>query len=136
MRYMEKLSIEKIIKKEMASRTVRFWGVNYENFAPVLAQTQHGDGKRLMWFSSMDTRPNYYLVRVDSKLPMDDSDESVDTVYDFVTLTLIEALEDEFGYFCNDHRDGGEEYPGFPVVLLDTGYNWGFFDEYGNEFII
>lgn len=121
-------TIDEIIKEEMTPRTIRFWGAEYENFTPVLAKERHGDGKRLMWFSSMDTRPNYYLIRVDSGLPMDDSAESMDIVYNFIDFALIEALEDEFG-FSDDNREDGEEYPGFPVVLLDTGFSWGFLIE-------
>ena len=134
---MQKLTIEQIIEKELTPRTARFWGQDYPNFTPVLAKTQHGDGQRLMWFNSMDTRPWFYIIRVDSGLPLDDSDESVDAIHDFVDPILIEALEDEFGRFDDDNRDEGEEYPGFPVVCLDSGtFSWGFFDEYGYDYII
>lgn len=128
------LTIEQIIENEMTPRTVRFWGNDYENFVPVLAEKQHGDGKRLMWFSSMDTRPNYYLIRVDSGLLAGDSEEEIkDNIRDFVDQTLIEALEDEFGCWSEESEDE-DEYPGFPVVCLETGFFWRFFDEFGCDF--
>jgi hypothetical protein len=54
------MTIEQIIEREMTLRTERFWGRDYEDFAPILANKRHGDGNRLMWFTPMSTRPNFY----------------------------------------------------------------------------
>lgn len=110
------MDIEELIKKELTRRTHRFWGRTYENFAPVLSEAVFGDGKRLIEFTPLNTRPFYYLVRIDSIHPnFDDEDES----FEFVHEELIPDLEDEFDYirdFVKDDRD-------FPVVNLECGFN-------------
>lgn len=118
------MTIEQIIAEEMTPHTINFWGDDYENFTPVLAKKRHSDGLRLMWFTPLNTRPNYYLIRVDSALPINDDDE----VREFVEDRLIPALEDEFGT-CDDEED----CEAWPMLDLGCGYSWGFFDENGED---
>lgn len=127
----KKLSIEQIIENEMKPRDFRHWGHDYKNFSPVLASKQHGDGQRLMWFAPLNTRPNYYLIRVDSQLPTStDGVEDEDEFYNFKEDVLIPALEDEFGS-CWDGED--EDGKPWPALDLSAGCSWGFLDEYGDE---
>jgi hypothetical protein len=82
-----------------------------------------GDGKQVISFTPWDTRPNYYVVRVDSFWGVENEDEP--SVGDF-TDDLYTAVEDQFGNaaWCacsNEEREkpceegecvkGGEDWP-------------------------
>lgn len=76
-----------------ATRTVRFWGVEH-TVTPVLLETVLGDGRQVIAFVPWDTRPQYYVVRVDSSWGIENTDEP--SVGDF-TDDLYAAVEDEYG---------------------------------------
>lgn len=124
------MTIEEIIRKEMTPSKVRFWGHDYENFTPTLAETALGDGQRLMFFTPLSTRPYYYIIRIDSKLPNLEDDEG----YDEFVEEVIEALEEEFDYLREEDEEGNEieDDRDFPVLRVNGGFTFGFFDENGN----
>ena len=84
-----------------------------------------GDGKQPISFQPQDTRPEYYVVFVDSGWSLDnyhsDRGHCVCDHYD----EIVTALEEEFG--CCD--DEGMEEEGWPVVHADSGAGWCELDE-------
>jgi hypothetical protein len=129
-----------IPKKHTKTHKVHFWGSDY-TVTPAVVEAHHGDGKLLMWFAPLNTRPNYYLVRVDSRFFKCDEDD----VYYKIESVVIEMIEEEFSekerereYLADDLRAqgiepdhtntdlaGNEDRLGWPVLSLDSGYSWG-----------
>ncbi len=75
-------------------REVEFWGQKYR-ITPLLVDVILGDGKQLVGVQPLDTRPNYYVIRVDSSWGTNNFGngelfcEHIEEVYD--------AIEDQFG---------------------------------------
>lgn len=72
----------------------RFWGRNYI-ITPRLVEWVHGDGLQVIYFQPLNTRPNYYVARIDSKVSLDNSDEPC--FADEVLEDLYTAIEEQFG---------------------------------------
>jgi hypothetical protein len=118
---------------------VSFWGSEY-NVKPAAARGHLGDGRTLLWFEPTDTRPDYYLVRVDSSWGEGedwDGHEHIDEVIDLLIDEFSER-EREREYLeedlveqgiepTGDNTDlaGNEDRLGWPVLCLDCGYSWG-----------
>lgn len=90
----------------------RFWGSDYE-ITPELLPMRWGDGQCAMTITPMNTRPNYYVVLVDSRLS-DQYDNLPEEFYDELKEDLYCAIEERFGRCycdeaCPDCEDKGEE---------------------------
>ncbi len=114
-------------------RVVNFWGRDHV-VTPAVARDHLGDGKTLLYFTPLATRPNWYLIRVDSTWGRwadgTDSHDHIEDVIDALTNCfsefelerenlLAEGVTDEA--IERDHW--GELW--FPVLHLDVGYCWG-----------
>lgn len=93
-------TMEEWISHETRKRTVEFWGQEHE-IQPVICSDVQGDGLQLVYVQSIDQRPNYWLLRVDSKTNVEADDFDIET--------LLEPLEEEFGIepysYCHDERE-------------------------------
>lgn len=118
---------------------VRFWGRDY-TVTPTAAKGYLGDGRQLLWLQPLNTRPEYYLIRIDSAWKVDSSDEW----HGRLEEDIIEKLIDEFSekerereYLAEDLREqgidldgwntdlaGNDDRLGFPVLSLDSGFCW------------
>lgn len=108
-----KITTEEIelLKPFTKKRKISLWGQVVDTaFEPVLLDTVFGDGLKLMSFRTINNRPRYYLVLVDSKTPINSSD--CDAIYDFFEDTCGEfpdciyiAIEEEYGN-CRDMDNG------------------------------
>ena len=128
-----------IPKKYTRKRTVHFWGSDYK-VKPAAVVGFHGDGRLLLGFQCLNTRPDYYLVRVDSAFFSDDDDEDgCDKIEEVVELIEEEYSEKEREreYLADDLRAkgieptadntdlaGNEDRLGWPALSLDSGYHW------------
>lgn len=97
-------------------RTATLWGNDY-TITPALVSRIDGDGLRLLTVTPTNTRPNYYLVRVDSECDIDE-----------IVVEVLDWIEDEFnpGCECDDATDDSEDctrHP-FPALDLGAGYVW------------
>jgi hypothetical protein len=106
--------------------TVHFWGYDYK-IIPVFVERVLGDGKRLLALTPLNTRPNYYVIRVDSKQGMQDQ------INDIIEAIIEEysEIEREREYLIEDgvkeERADLAYYPkelGWPVFSGDSGYSW------------
>lgn len=119
-----------IPKRYTRTRKVTFWGAEY-TITPAVAKGYLGDGRQILAFQPANTRPERYLIRVDSSW-------IGDAMYDHID-EVIDALEDEFSekerereYLIYEEGVDPEEadlanYPdelGWPALSLDSGYCW------------
>lgn len=100
-------------------KKTRFWG--QEHFIiPRLIFEVFGDGKKLMWLEGINTRPSYWVARVDSSwTPGGHNRDWIEDIY--------QAIESQFG---TGEKENGELYANakFPQACdLGTGSCWGEF---------
>jgi len=98
----------------------RFWGQR-RKCHPAFCPTVLGNGDHFVAITPLATRPNYYLTRIDSRWPLDNSEEDclaehLDEIYD--------ALGDYFGpaEFENDH--GRMVHDPWPACEYGCGQCW------------
>jgi hypothetical protein len=121
-------------------RTVEWWGQKHE-VQPLLCDAILGNGRLLLAVQMLNTRPDYYLIRIDSKWS---KKMDLDEFYDHMSDEIIETLIDQFSekerereYLEDDLRaqgieptgdntdlNGNEDRLGWPVLSLDSGYAW------------
>ena len=93
------LSIDEFIKKETETREIEFWGQKH-TITPALVSELHGDGLQVVWLSSIDTRPFYWVLRIDSSVDIE-NDESLSkedqSNYGSIEELLVQMTEEEYG---------------------------------------
>jgi hypothetical protein len=92
--------------------TVEFWGQKH-TVTPRFIAKIFGDGKMLLIVQPMNTRPNHFVVRVDSSSALD--------VFDIID-DIMDAAEDEYGYYDDEELSDDEKV--FPVVDWTVGCSW------------
>ena len=102
-----------------------FWGDKYV-ITPRLIARKFGDGKHLLCVTPMATRPNYFVVRVDSTMEYPGDPWPDDSQVSFIEDVMC-AAEEEYGYHGDEEeRDGdGNETRDFPVTDWGIGCAWG-----------
>lgn len=104
----------------------RFWGRNY-TITPRYVSGKIGDGGRLCFYTQLNTRPNYYVLRIDSRVGVRDLNEFDE---------ICDAIDDEYGsvnFHCDtcdrdwsegdcDDCDGDRNWPRLDD---DCGSSWG-----------
>lgn len=135
--YSEK-QIEQIIAYMTRPQEASLWG-QVETIVPALVSQIHGDGMQLVHLTPIDTRPNYYILRIDSSIVCDDDDslnEEDKSECGTVWEMLLRMIEDQYGninsyqenedglYFDpNDDEIEPFEYD-FPMLSWGGG-SWG-----------
>lgn len=132
------LTVEELIKRETESRETMFWG-RKSTVTPALVDEVHGDGLQVVWLSSINTRPNYYLLRIDSSVVLDDDESLPDkdkTEYGTVLEMLLQLIEEQYGdiyryaegagcMYYDPDDDGIEPFEySFPMLNWGGG-SWG-----------
>lgn len=111
------------IREELRRHKVRFWGRDYF-VTPRLVEWAHGDGLQVIYLMPLNTRPNYYVLRVDSKL-----DLSSDEFRDLLDVEIYSAIEDEYLPAHEEWTaDNGRTYRRhnyFPALDEECGSSWG-----------
>lgn len=134
--------IQELIKQECRRRKSSLWGQECE-IEPRLVSEIIGDGVHVVYLQTLDCRPDYYVLRIDSKMNIDDS---------FDPEILLEAIEEEFGnaadynedYISGEYKvrrwDADDNEPwedatviDFPVLSTGNGYSWGTIKNFSNE---
>lgn len=109
----------------------RFWGQMYM-VSPVFIREVFGDGKVLVWFESMDSRPNYYVLRGDSGW-LNDVGEVIlepDTCADIIRTIEDQTIGDCRRYSCRHVGSCYDDCPhGWPRIWTGTGgFAWGLYE--------
>jgi hypothetical protein len=107
-------------------QAAHLWGQK-RFITPRLLDHVFGDGKKMIWLSGINTRPAYWVVRIDSSWCLDNCEhddgklkhprEWLEDVY--------QAIEEEFG---TGEKDDGSLYANarFPQACdLGSGTSWG-----------
>ena len=81
-------NINEAVKEETREQEVSLWGDKL-TFTPVIASQKIGNGKKLMALFSLDQRPQYWLVRIDSEMSINDDNFDIEE--------LVNIIEEEFG---------------------------------------
>jgi hypothetical protein len=107
-------------------RDAELWGQRYR-VTPRLVEEPIGDGSQLIWFETMDSRPNFWVLRVDSLWDLNNvAAEQLEEIF--------EAIEDEYGSCICDEEPDEEDGPtpeeiaacAFPAFHDSTGgCRWG-----------
>ncbi|MES2287520.1 MAG: hypothetical protein V4547_17630 [Bacteroidota bacterium] len=79
------------IAKETKKRKTSWWGEPCF-ITPVIHPEIFGDGLQLAYLGTIDQRPNYWLIRIDSSINLEADD------FDYES-NLLQPLEDYFGRF-------------------------------------
>ena len=133
------MTIKDWIKKEQEPRKISLWGTVVEtDFVPELCSTIDGDGQQLIYFGTVNQRPRYWLMQIDSKHDIEDPDFNVEKI-------VITTLEKEFGSgewmsekefdtlkskndkeveWYKNHEEWLDENYRYPRLQID-GYYWG-----------
>lgn len=93
----------------------KFWG-NKHTITPILINKKLGDGKQIIAFQPLNTRPNFYIICVDSSWNVDNHLDDVDHVYEHCD-EICAAIEEEYG----THREYKND---FPALADDCGTQW------------
>ena len=113
-------SVDELMAIIERRQKVHFWGRDYF-ITPRVLPTPLGDGQRLIYFTPLNTRPNHYVVMVDSTWCPHFSADAVDTVADHCD-EISEALEDYFGPAHLDDDDTKSQP--FPYFDDSVGVCW------------
>lgn len=91
-------TIEELINSEIETRETMFWGQK-TIVTPALVDEVHGDGLQIVYLSSIDTRPNYYILKIDSSIILDNNESLSDedqSEYGTVWEMLLRMIEDQY----------------------------------------
>lgn len=118
---MSDMRLHKILKERVERRhKVHFWGCDYF-VRPRLVDEIFGDGQQLMKLFPLDTRPNYYVVRIGTGW-IDSCDRGSDEFLDRLD-EICEAIDDQFG--IAEGEDGGyRDDSRFPEHHEHSGHSW------------
>lgn len=123
------LTKEQILSNIQRETESSLWGEEVK-FKPYLLKQTFGDGEQLIYFSTLDDRPYFWYVLVDSHIDVDDLDEE----------ELYQAIEEECGGFDRDYAithvchnaciecDHCKDYEDseYPAISNDSSPHWGF----------
>jgi len=100
-----------------------FWGGKYL-VSPRLIERTWGDGKALLGVQPLNTRPQYYVVRVDSAWLDTKYQFKSDEIYERID-EITDAIEEEFGraWYDDDppQRKSGRKWP---AANFECGCCW------------
>jgi hypothetical protein len=80
--------ILKFIEYETREREVSFWG-SVHTIKPQLIKEIEGDGLQVVWLQSINHRPNYYVLRIDSSHDVDSDDFDEEILLQMVELEFL-----------------------------------------------
>lgn len=110
--------IEKYLEQEQKEVKTSLWD-NEITFKPYLLKTVFGDGMKLIYFGTLDDRPYWWLVRVDSSA-------KIDYPCEFDSEEIYQEIEEECGgYVLSEEEDNEGCYGAYPMIVSDSCAFWG-----------
>lgn len=120
------IDVQKLLKAAVEVETVGFlWGQRY-TFVPALCSKIFGDGRALLALTTINSRPRYYVVRIDSRWEIDEASapEGAESVRDHLD-EIYDALEEDFGRAVyEDDEEVDEEPREWPAFDDRSGTTW------------
>ncbi len=95
------------------------------DFTPRVCDKIFGDGRALLRLTTINSRPRFYVIRIDSAWKVDDSGAPVGRpdIWDHLE-EIYEALEEQFGCVREIEDDADDELNGWPAFDHETGASW------------
>lgn len=124
---LQAVHVDAVVGRDLQARLERpyrtkFWGRRHL-VKPRLLNRTFGDGKKLLGLQPLNTRPQYYVVRIDSTWAINNWDDG-ETVMEHLE-ELLDAAEEQFGkaWYDDDppHRKNGRPWP---ALNDDVGTCW------------
>lgn len=112
-KFLRNAGVQAKLRAAVCKRTRRYlWTpADMITFVPALSNRLYGDGRALLGLTTINSRPQFYVLRIDSRWAIemdptapDDAEQLVDRIDAFAF-----ALEEEFGRGRYD--DGGDDEP-------------------------
>lgn len=128
----------KCVNQEIKPHWGSLWGKKHW-CVPEYCGIAEGDGKQVVWLKTGDSRPNYYILRVDSKTEVEGDDFDIETLYtcveeSFGNVNDYEELfvdgERKYKYFGEEELINEDEV-GFPMLSTGNGAFWGVVKNFG-----
>jgi hypothetical protein len=114
------------LKSAIEVETIGYlWG-QPSTFTPYVCSKVFGDGRALLALVPLNTRPAYYVVRIDSAWRLGDEEApGAPDLWDFIDDIEL-AVEAEFGDACEADEDApDEELPrDWPAYNGNSGCSW------------
>jgi hypothetical protein len=100
------------------------WGQKYF-ITPRLVDEAFGDGQTLIHLTPLNTRPNYYVVRVDSR--WGESAEGLNDEFRDTLDDIYESIEDQYGraIWWDEEDEDEDDREQFPAFDDECGTCWG-----------
>lgn len=105
------LTKEQILSNIQRETEASLWGEDVK-FKPYLLKQTFGDGEQLIYFSTLDDRPYFWYVLVDSHIDIDVDDLDEEEIY--------QAIEEE----CGSYDDYEDDH--YSSISSDSSPHWGF----------
>lgn len=107
-------NIDEAIKELTKKQTVSLWGDEIE-FTPEIASEIIGDGKQILQITTISQRPQFWLIRIDSKIDIECDEFDIEQ--------FVEKLEEEFGRADNEEFENSdkETIDFYPSIYWDGG---------------
>lgn len=106
-KYTEK-EIDKIMTYFARKRETTFWGQEY-TIEPEIIENIHGDGLQCVYLTPIDTRPNYYVLRIDSSIDIEDDFVNEIDICEMM-LQMIEEEHDNIDDYEEIHTGNETSY--------------------------
>lgn len=110
------------IARAIRRRKTHFWGRDYF-VTPRLVNWIEGDGRKVITFTPLATRPDRFIVRLDSKTNIES-----DSFSDITLEAIYEAIENQFGASEEDweHTNGRtyHRHRDWPALNSSCGAAW------------
>lgn len=110
----------KILAHITRRQWARLWGQKHM-IKPVFIEQALGNGDKLVAITPLNTRPNYYLIRVDSSWSTRNSDTPAICEH---LEEICEAIEDENGRKYETDDDYKEIMMPWPALDDEVGMSW------------
>lgn len=134
------MTTSELRKRIEVDRPTNWWGCECI-CSPRFVEATFGDGRQLVAIQPLNTRPSYYVIRVDSRWGLRGGDiwwDNLDDIYEAISdewgekererYRLIEDMAEQ-GIFpgdprYNDDLTGNEDRLDWPVASWDAGAGW------------
>ncbi len=106
--------VQKLLKAAVEVETTGYLWTTKHTFAPALCSKIFGDGRALLALTTINSRPRYYVVRIDSRWEMDEASapEGAESVRDHLDA-IYDAIEEDFGRAVHEDDEAPREWPAF-----------------------
>lgn len=119
--------IQKVLDYHTEEYTAKLWGQPHD-IKPCLIEKIHGDGLQLVALTPIDTRPNYYVLRIDSSIDLDDDDtlnkEDREYYGSIMELLLQMVEEDHINIDSYEENNEGKYFDSFDETIEPFEYEF------------